>query len=454
MPHPFRFRPPAAPAGALARPRLIEQMARRWDHRVVTVTAGPGFGKTVLLAAAMTDSGPPPSCEFWLSCEPADESAQHLETGLAGAVGLGLGADLDAVLTAVWSRAPTPVCIVLDDVHEIPPGSTGAALLGRLTRELAANGHLVFGSRETIPVPLARVAASGQLVRIGEHDLVFDAAELTSFAVAHHVDPDLLRSTGGWPALAQLTASAGADLVPDYLWEEVLARLGEERARLLAQLTAAGGGDDEMVSALAGRQVSVDEVVASVPLVERSTEGWAVLHALWQPALRTLLTRQEAAASLCRAAEVHRRNGRHSAAIDLFVEADAWDDVLHTIVDAEPHTAATTVSSDFGRWRRLLPARLLSEPRSAPRRWSRAPGPGPDRGGGEVPGGSRRVPGQGGCRRRAGRHLPRGRGAVVVERPRRLDGPVSPGRRAAGHGLGAGEGARGGRLGGDGPPAG
>ena len=67
--------------------------------------------------------------------------------------------------------------------------------------------------------------------------------------------------------------------MPDYLWEEVLARLGEERARLLAQLTAAGGGDDEMVSALAGRQVSVDEVVASVPLVERSTEGWAVLHA-------------------------------------------------------------------------------------------------------------------------------------------------------------------------------
>ena len=200
--------------------------------------------------------------------------------------------------------------------------------LGRLTRELAANGHLVFGSRETIPVPLARVAASGQLVRIGEDDLVFDAAELTSFAVAHHVDPDLLRSTGGWPALAQLTASAGADLVPDYLWEEVLARLGEERARLLAQLTAAGGGDDEMVSALAGRQVSVDEVVASVPLVERSTDGWAVLHALWQPALRALLTGPEAVASRRRAAEVHRRNGRHSAAIDLFVEAEAWDDVL------------------------------------------------------------------------------------------------------------------------------
>lgn len=362
MPHPFRLQPPAPPLRALARPRLVEQMARRWDHRVVTVMAGPGFGKTALLTAAMTDSGPRQGREVWLSCESADESAEHLVAGLVEAVGLDPGAGLDAVLAAVWSQAPSEVCIVLDDVHEIPPGSPGAALLGRLARELAANGHLVFGSRDTIPVPLARVAASGQLVRIGEDDLVFDAAELASFAAARDVDPDLLRSTGGWPALAQLVASAGADLVPDYLWEEVLARLGGERARLLAQLAAAGGGDDEMVSALAGQQVSVEEVVASVPLVERSTEGWAVLHALWLPALRALLTGEEAVACRRRAAEVHRRNGRYSAAVDLFVEAEAWDGVLSTIVDAERVSAATLVLADFGRWLQLLPAELRFEP--------------------------------------------------------------------------------------------
>lgn len=90
-----------------------------------------------------------------------------------------------------------------------------------------------------------------------------DVRRQVAFAAAHHVDPALLGSTGGWPALAQLTASAGADLVLHYVREEVLARLGPERARLLAQLAEVGGGDDELASALAGREVSVDDVIAS-----------------------------------------------------------------------------------------------------------------------------------------------------------------------------------------------
>ena len=36
------------------------------------------------------------------------------------------------------------------------------------------------------------------------------------------VDAAALASSGGWPALAGFTATAGADLVLDYLWEEVL----------------------------------------------------------------------------------------------------------------------------------------------------------------------------------------------------------------------------------------
>ena len=70
----------------------------------------------------------------------------------------------------------------------------------------------------------------------------------------------------------------------------------------------------------------------------------------------------DAVASLRRAAEVHRRNGRHSAAIDLFVEADAWDDVLAHHRRRRALSVATNVSSDFGRWRRLLPAGLQAEP--------------------------------------------------------------------------------------------
>ncbi|MGH9274080.1 MAG: BTAD domain-containing putative transcriptional regulator, partial [Acidimicrobiales bacterium] len=232
MARPFRYQPPSMAGRAVPRPRPLATLTERWDRRVVTVVAGPGFGKTALLVAATTNQSPQLGTDVWLSCEPADESADHLTAGLAHAIDLAPGADLDAVLGAVWAQVPREVCIVLDDVHEIPSGSGGAEVLARLVSDLATNGHLVLASRDAIPVPLARVAAGGQLARVTEGDLVFDADELAAFAMARGVEPALLASTGGWPALAELTASAGADLVLDYLWEEVLAGLGEERAGL------------------------------------------------------------------------------------------------------------------------------------------------------------------------------------------------------------------------------
>jgi DNA-binding SARP family transcriptional activator len=361
VPRPFRSEPPSLPERALVRPRLLERLAQRWDHRVVTVVAGAGFGKTALLVAGMAPPGRAGGRDVWLSCEPADDSAEHLTAGLTQAFDLPSGADLDAVLDAVWAQAPDQVCIVFDDVHEIPLGSPGAAVLGRLTTDLAANGHLVFASRDTIPVPLARLAASGHVVRLGEDDLVFDPEELASFAAARRVDPALLSSTGGWPALAELTVSAGADLVPDYLWEEVVADLGDDRARLLARFAAAGGGDDEVASALAGHPTTVDQIVASVPLVLRSANGWAVLHALWEPALRRLLTAGEAAEARRQAAAVHLRGGRYSAAVDLFVEAEAWEGVLEVVRDAEPFGASVN-PAEFGRWLRALPPDWRGKP--------------------------------------------------------------------------------------------
>ncbi len=327
---------------------------------MVTVVAGPGFGKTALLVAAMTHSRPEEGLDIWLSCEPGDRSATHLAGALARVLGLPSGADLDRILDAVWSRAPGKVCLILDDVHEIPAGSDGAALLARLATDLAGNGHLVLASRDGVPVPLARLAAGGQLIRLSEPDLVFDPIELEAFAAAHHVPPQLLASTGGWPALAELTVSAGADLVLDYLWEEVLGRLGPERALLLARFAAAGGGDDEVARALGGPQVRVDDVIASVPLVEKSTGGWAVPHPLWEPALRRILSDDAAAAAQLAAAATHLRRGRYAAAVDLFIEAEDWRGVLQVIVDAE--RSMWLPAMEFGPWLAAMPLEWRSQP--------------------------------------------------------------------------------------------
>jgi len=317
----------------------------------------------VLLVEAMAhNASEPAGSDVWLSCEAADGSAEHLTVGIADAFGMPPGSELNAVFDRVWARAPERVCLVLDDVHEIPPGSGGAAVLDRLLEELPANGHVVLASRDAVPVRTARLAATNDLERVRESDLLLDPQELAAFAAARGVDPGLLTSTGGWPALAELTASAGKDLVLDYLWEEVLDRVGADRAKALARLSVVDGGDDDVVAAITGQEICADDLVASVPLVERSGYGWVSLHPLWRPALRVLLTPAEAAAARRTAAGVHRERSRLSEAVDLLVENEAWEEALAVFRDAEMHLRASVPSIELGRWRRLLPPEWRKEP--------------------------------------------------------------------------------------------
>ena len=101
----------------------------------------------MLLGAAIASEGDEGhGRDVWLSCAPADEHADHLTAGLVGALGIAVGSDVDAILEHVWSQAPTEVCLVFDDVHEIPAKSTGAAVLERLVVDLPGNGHTLMAS--------------------------------------------------------------------------------------------------------------------------------------------------------------------------------------------------------------------------------------------------------------------------------------------------------------------
>lgn len=345
----------------MARARLLTRLGQRWHHRLTTIVAGPGFGKTVLLAEALA-AHQGAGQDLWLSCEPDDRSSHHLIAGLARAAGLSASDDLDAVLESLWARTPESVCLVLDDVHEVPRRSTGAAVLQGLLDDLPGNAHVVLASRDPVPVRTARLAASGGLHRITEADLVLDAHEMEAFARLREVDPGLLAPTGGWPALAELTATAGGGMVLDYLWEEVLADLGDTRTVELAKLVAVGGADDDIASAIRGRPTRADDLVAGVPLVERSADGVVSLHALWGPALRRHLADADAGEARRAAAAVHIAHHRHGAAVALLAEAEAWDDLLAIVRDGAMHLVAPTSAVDLCRWCDALPAELRNEP--------------------------------------------------------------------------------------------
>ena len=327
---------------SLLRPRLLDVLADRHVHRLITIVAGAGFGKSTLLTQAV-GSAPPAGClDVLVRCTARHAAvSQFAGDVLAGLPG-GAAAErsdprtaADLVRDAVWSAAPLGVCLVLDDVHRLPAGSAGHELLQLLLERLPGNGHLVLASRTDPGLPAARLAARGEAAILLGEDLAFTRAELASYADARGVDRDALVAVGGWPALAELVAATGGRHVGAFLWDEVLAELVPEQRRALGALVDLGGGDDEVLTHALGGEVRLESLMAGVPLVAPDTgqgPGWWRAHSLWGRAFPSGagLTALEAA----RGAQALRAQGRLSDAVRVGLAHGLGDEVAAALVAA------------------------------------------------------------------------------------------------------------------------
>ena len=161
--------PPPALRGELVRSRLLAELAHRFDVPLTVVVAGAGFGKTTALAQAVrANQAAPRGVDAWISCEPGDEDARRLSLAIVAALGGPLqGKDpAERVLEALRAQAPLDVCLVLDDLHELPAASTASTLLADVARQLPPHAHLLLASREPLTLPTARRRAAGQVVEL------------------------------------------------------------------------------------------------------------------------------------------------------------------------------------------------------------------------------------------------------------------------------------------------
>jgi LuxR family transcriptional regulator, maltose regulon positive regulatory protein len=340
MPRSFRFEPPEPRPGSLTRPRLLRALLGRWEHRVTSVVGGPGMGKTTLLAQAVAENRLVPRGEdVWIGLEQSDGDGVVLARDVMAAVraprrdraaGMVPGTTDEApdpatVADAVWRRAPTAVCLVVDDVHWLAPGSPGATWLTALVDGLPANGHVLLASRWSPAVPLARLATQSAVLRLAEDDLRFTDGELAGFAARRGIAIGRFAETGGWPAMAELVASVGHDLAGDYLWEEVLEPLGPERRRVLAVLSDLGGADDGLAGAALGTRVDLARVLDGVPLVAHGAAGWRVPHPLWHGVPALTLANDERVSTRRRAVDQMVAEHGYDEAVTLAREAGLVD---------------------------------------------------------------------------------------------------------------------------------
>ncbi len=237
---------PRPRAGQVLRPELVARLNRalRHGHKMLVVSAPPGFGKTTLLSAwldnlQLSDSDPSlaaaqksqteSTAVAWLSLDSGDNdphqflayclaALQTIEPGIGMDVALPLPAGspsaqaLITVLINQLARLPRDLIFVLDDFHliEAPIIHDGLAFL---LENLPARLRLVLASRSAMPFSLARLRGRGQLTELTAADLRFSPAEAAAFlsqTMGLSLSPDdvalLEEKTEGWIAGLQLAA--------------------------------------------------------------------------------------------------------------------------------------------------------------------------------------------------------------------------------------------------------
>ncbi len=354
---------------SLTRPRLLLAVHGRWNRPVTAVVAGAGFGKTTLLSQAVAENRlARVGTDIVLRLEGADNRASRLASRVLAALGVDVPrfADTDELLQvlvdAIWTRAPTPICLVLDDVHELDPESAGLALLRRLVQSLPGNAHVLLGSRTLPDIGIARLAVEGAALVLREDDMRFTDAEVGEFARLRGVEPEFVGAAQGWPALAELLACAPGITTDEYVWEQIIGPLEDTVRERLVELAALGGADDDLASVVAGLPVVLAEVLADIPLVNRLGDGWWQLHDVLADPVRARQDPRDLA-------DVRRRGGMHARdrgevdrAVRLFVAAQAWEELLATLREAFVQLGAPEEPAVAGVWAPLMPLALQDEP--------------------------------------------------------------------------------------------
>jgi len=374
---------PPAPAFCVLRPQLLERLQRglQLGHRLLLISAPPGYGKTTLLGEwahqedvrfgwLALDEGDNDPTQFWQYFAAA--LARHIP-GLLDPIQTLLQNDplhqlpVDLLLSVLINRLAqetSPLVLVLDDYHTIHNPRIHATLVQLLAR-LPAAFHLALTSRSEPPLELPRLRARGQITEIHIDGLGFSKTEAAGFLNQFmHLElsegqiDQLTQRTEGWAAGLQLAALALQSMdqnkttdfiqsfggshryIADYLTDEAFKRQLETvqdflmKTSLLEKLTAPLC---QFVTGLDDAQDMLEHLERTnlflVPL--DAERRWYRYHALWAEMLRNRLLHQQAEI----VAEIHRRASAWFANNNMLDEA-----ISHALAAGEPEIAANLLA--------------------------------------------------------------------------------------------------------------
>ena len=253
-----RASPPVVRAELAAVRPLLDQ------RRLVQLVAGPGWGKSTLLAGWLAGSDP-----AWLRCTLAHRSAEglaaallevrtpaHADTSLdrdalAAAARTPHGTEqLAATILDHWARQG-PGRVVVDDAHVLAE-SPAADLLTHLAARLDDEVQLLVAGRTDTCVVTGQHRAAGDCLELDATHLALDLAAIARL-VEQELAPDRALAArvgdqvGGWPVAVRL------------LLESLRGIPADDRSAALEQLTGPDGPVGSYLRTVALPEVSTDD---------------------------------------------------------------------------------------------------------------------------------------------------------------------------------------------------
>jgi len=286
-----RLVPPRLRAEVVDRPALVA--LRMTSPARLGVVRGPaGSGKSTLLAQCFA-ADPLPA---WLSLESSDNDVVALWSSIIAAMRavigdfgeayrrrlLGGAGAVDDVVVSVSNELAernTPIHLFLDDIHLVEDTMSRRSL-HQFVLSIPDGVRMTVASRHSVPIPLGRIRAHGDLVEIGPIDLALSTQEADQLMSSF--DPSLnqaeravlIERTEGWAAglhLAGLAVAQADDVgsfiagfsgtdrdVAEYLLGEVLESLTTEEREFLVETSILSRLTGDLCDAVTGRAGGAD----------------------------------------------------------------------------------------------------------------------------------------------------------------------------------------------------
>ena len=383
-------------AGRIPRPGLARRIADGLDAGSVMLVAGAGYGKTMALEEALDLGG---RRAIWLACEEARGEAGRLLTetvrglrtavpGLADVLGDALAGSLErvdvrsatsALLAELEHLLVEPLVIVFDDAEALQRDDDALALVDRLLGVRGAPLSLAAATRQTLPLRLSKLRATGRLLEVGPAELAFTAsecAELLSLRQGGEVGEQeveaVAEATEGWPMGVALAGSGDATGGPvrredlfGYLAEEVFDRLNDEARLRLVDSSMPDTLTPQLADDLGLPPDFLEQAQNTGLPLRTHPSGVRSYHPLilsfLRERLRELRTEPERAELHAKAGDSLAAAGRPADAVEHWLAARRYERALSAL---SPDGAGLirTSPGTVERWLSAMPAEMREEP--------------------------------------------------------------------------------------------